>query len=127
MPCIPSLGTDMRRRDFIKIVGGLAAAWPLAAHAHQQPTMPVIGFLGMQSADEIEDLLRAFHQGLREIGYIEGRNLAIDYQSADGQNDRYPTMAANFVRRQASAIVPWGLPATLAATAATTTIPIVFS
>jgi len=115
----------MRRRDFIKAIAGSAAAWPLAVRA-QQPAMPVVGFLGIQSADQIEDQLRAFRQGLSEIGYIEGRNLAIEYQSADGQNDRYPTMAANFVRRQVSAIVPWGLPATLAAKAATTTIPIVF-
>jgi putative ABC transport system substrate-binding protein len=88
--------------------------------------MPLVGFLGTQSADQVEDQLRALRQGLSEIGYIDGRNLAINYRSADGQNDRLPTMAADFVRRQVSAIIPWGLPATLAAKAATATIPIVF-
>jgi putative ABC transport system substrate-binding protein len=115
----------LKRREFISLIGGAAAAWPLYARA-QQPAMPVVGFLGTQSADKIADYLRAFRQGLSQIGYIEGRNLAIEYQSADGQNDRFPTMAANFVRLQVSAIVPWGLPSTLAAKAATTTIPIVF-
>src|SRR5205807_829728 len=108
-----------------KAIAGSAAAWPLAKRA-QQPAMPVGGFLGLQSAGQLEEGLRAFRQGLSEIGYIEGRNLEMEYQSAVGDTDRCATMAANFVRRQVSAIVPWGLPATLAAKAATTTIPIVF-
>jgi putative tryptophan/tyrosine transport system substrate-binding protein len=115
----------MKRREFVTLLGGAAAAWPIAARA-QQGAMRVVGFLCTPSADTITDLLRAFRQGLSEIGYIEGRNLTIEYQSADAQIDRFPTMVANFVRLQVSAIVPWGLPATLAAKAATTTIPIVF-
>ena len=116
----------MRRGEFITLLGGAAAAWPVAVPAQQQPTMPLVGFLGTQSADQVEDQLRALRQGLSEIGSIDGRNLVIDYRSADGQNDRLPSMAADFVRRQVSAIIPWGLPATLAAKAATATIPIVF-
>jgi len=124
--CWPlSFGADMRRREFISLLGVLGSGAPVAARA-QQGAMRVVGFLGTLSADTIADRLRAFRQGLSEIGYIEGRNLAIEYQSADGQNDRFPKMAADFVRRQVSAIVSFGLPAALAAKAATTTIPIVF-
>src|SRR5262245_26307935 len=119
-------GAAMRRRDFVKVIAGSAAAWPLAAHA-QQPAVPAIGFLDSQSPGTFTDtLLHGYRRGLKEVGYVEGDNITIEYRWAENQLDRLPELVADLIRRRVAIIVTLAPPATLAAKAATTTIPIVF-
>jgi len=115
----------MRRREFITLVGGAAVGWPLPARA-QQPAVPVVGWLGSDSRESEEHRMVHVRQGLKEVGYSEGQNLAIEYRLAEGHYDRLPALAAELVRRQVSVIALHGLPAALAAKAATATVPIVF-
>ena len=114
----------MRRREFVSLLGG-AAAWPLATYG-QQPAMPTIAYLGPTSLEAVAGRLRAFREGLKETGYVEGENVAIGYRFAEGQNDQLPPMAIELARRQASVLVTGGNAAAFAAKAATTTIPIDF-
>jgi putative tryptophan/tyrosine transport system substrate-binding protein len=115
----------VKRREFITLIGGAVAAWPLAARA-QQPTMPVIGFLHIASLETRRNQVASFYQGLKDSGYIEGENVAIQYRWAENQNDRLPALATDLVRHQVDVIAALSTPSVLAAKNATTTIPIVF-
>src|SRR5262245_26551480 len=116
----------MKRRAFITLLGG-AAVWPLAACAQQQPAMPVVGFLRDSTAAGSEHMVNGFRKGLAEAGFVEGRNLAIDYAWSEGQSVRLSTLAAELVGRNVSVIVSSAINATFAAKAATSTIPVVFA
>ena len=118
----------MRRREFITLLGGAAVAWPLSAHA-QQPSAKVfrIGYLGLTTAESLPKRPEAFRAGLRDLGYLEGRDFVIEYRWADNNYDRLPTLLADLVRLNVDVIVTHGTPGSLAAKKATTTIPVVFA
>src|SRR5215470_12978179 len=116
----------MRRREFITLLGSTAAAWPFSARA-QQPLMPVIGVLSIGSREADTSRMNAVRRGLTEIGYVEGQNVAVEYRGAQHQRERLPALAVDLVGRQASVIIVVSTSATLAAKAATNTIPIVFT
>src|SRR6516165_1151714 len=117
----------MRRRKFITLIGGAAATWPLAARAQQPGKLPTIGFLGQSTRSATSEWTNAFVQRLRELGWIDGRNVAIEYRWGEGSNERFAQIAAEFVRLKVDVIVTAGTPQVLAAKQATSVIPIVFA
>jgi putative ABC transport system substrate-binding protein len=119
--------SDMRRREFITLVGGVAAAWPVAARAQQSGKLPTIGFLGQSTRSATSEWTAAFVQRLRELGWVDGRNVAIEYRWGEGRNERFAEIAAEFIRLNVDVIVTTGTPQVLAAKQATSVIPIVFA
>src|SRR5262245_13446401 len=116
----------MKRRTFIALLGGAAAAWPLAARAQQQ-AMPIVGFMSSGSPGPLRRQIAAVHEGLKEAGYVDGQNVVLEFRFAEGQLDRFPALAAELIRRQVAVLMATSPAGALAAKQATTTIPIVFS
>ena len=117
----------MKRREFITLLGGAAAAWPLAARAQQSAKLPIIGYLGANTPSAESQRIAAFLQRLRELGWIEGRTIAMEVRWAEGRNERFGEIAAEFVRLKVDVIVVAGIAAVVAAKQATSMIPIVFA